>query len=127
LKIMGGLLVIVAFFALRPVLSDMFSAGVTKAVSRNPATCMKMLGSTTNEQDGGTYIVGSVRNDCDSTVGSVTVTFKIQMGYGKDSPWHEGVGYAYVRNIKAGETQRFKSAVPVGKNAIIRFDKIVAF
>jgi len=126
MKLWGGIVAVLLFLALRWYLNDTYGKVVGAATS-NRAECLSMLGSTTNEKDGGTYIVGSVRNNCDHPILSVTVTFKMQQGYGPNSQWREGNAYAYVSDVKAGETRKFKSAIPVGKNSIIRFDKIIAY
>jgi hypothetical protein len=127
MKIFASILAVIAILALRPVLSDWFRSSLTAAVSANPASCVSMLGNTTNEQDGATYIVGTIRNKCEHPIGSVTVIFKLERGYGPNSPWHEGFAQAYARDVAPGETRKFKSAMPVSKNSIVRFDKINAF
>ena len=127
MKILSSILVVIAFLALRPVLSDWFRSALITKVSANPATCVSMLGNTTNEQDGATYIVGTIRNTCDHRIGSVTVIFKLEQGYGPNKPWREGFAQAYARDVAPGETRKFKSAMPVSKNSIVRFDKINAY
>ena len=46
------------------------------ATSKAP-DCLEMLGSTTTEDSGSTYAIGSVRNNCDRKFDMVTVSFKM--------------------------------------------------
>jgi hypothetical protein len=140
MKIFLGILTVLALVAFRQYLGDMFTTAVTGAVSADAAECISFLGSTTNEQEGRTYIIGSIRNKCEYRIDSVTIHFKVQRGY-EDSPTYSPVNgrnqtpyrsiqpaleYAYVRDLKPGETQKFKSALPVWNKALVRFDKITA-
>jgi hypothetical protein len=78
----------------------LFRDRLTSTVTANAADCVSMLGNTTNELDGVTYIVGTIRNTCDHPIGSVTVIFKLEQGYGSKSPWHEGFAQAYERDVQ---------------------------
>jgi hypothetical protein len=53
-------------------------------------------------------------------VGQVTISFKFDAPSG-------AIAYAYVRDLKQGETRRFKSAFPVMKGRTYHFDGITAF
>src|SRR5579871_1936151 len=106
MKLLGGVVALMALLLLRPMIADLFREKVIGAATANRADCLSMLGSTTNQQDGGTYIIGSIRNNCDHAVLSVTVTFKLQQGYGPNKSWHEGLAYAYARDVAAGETRK---------------------
>ena len=100
---------------------------VTSSVTANNSDCLTVLGSTTTEVDGGNYIVGNVQNNCDRSFSNVTVTFKLDGTPGAFESFSGGGAYAYVRDVKAGESREFKSALPVAKNATFRFDGINAF
>jgi hypothetical protein len=100
---------------------------VTSSITANNSDCLAVLGSTTTDVDGGTYIVGSVQNNCDRSFGNVTVTFKLDRTPGAFESFSGGGAYAYVRDVKAGESKAFKSALPVSKDATFRFDAINAF
>ncbi len=104
--------------------------GTTSAVTQGGDTsCLKVLGSTTSEQDGGTYIVGSVRNECGRNYPSVTVVFKLDASGPEAKTFRSPGAYAqaYIRDLKPSEMKRFKTALPIPKNGLYHFDKITAF
>jgi hypothetical protein len=128
MKIIAGILGIVALLALRSAFQDGFQAVVTSAVSDKSATCLALLGSTTSLEDGATYIIGNIKNKCDRKFGDVTITFKLDRpSSGPMAHMSEGIAYAYARDVEPGETRRFKTAVTVSSNATFHFDKITAF
>jgi len=122
-KILGLIAVLAIGYYIRGVVWNRVVSGVTE----NNSDCLAVLGSTTTEVDGGNYIVGNVQNNCDRSFSNVTVTFKLDRTQGVSESFSEGGAYAYVRDVKAGESREFKSALPVAKNATFRFDGINAF
>jgi len=94
--------------------------------SKGP-TCLELAGNTTAEEEGRTYIIGSVRNNCTRGFGQVTINFKLDRtpGPGVDLP--QAVIYAYARDVNAGETRRFKSYLPIPKKATYRFEGFNAY
>jgi len=94
--------------------------------SKAPA-CLEVLGSTTSEEDGVTYIVGSLRNTCDTKFSLVTVLFKLDRVSGPMEGMSGGSIYAYSRDVVPGEVRQFKSAIPVSKDSSYRPDGINAY
>ena len=86
-----------------------------------------MLGSTTTEENGSTYIIGSVRNSCDQKFRRVTVSFKIDHQRVATGELPEYTASAYSRNVEPGQIKEFKTSTPVSKNASYRFDAISAY
>src|ERR1041385_3135391 len=95
--------------------------------SGGPASCLEMLGSTTAEENGVTSIVGNVRNNCDRSVGHVTVVFGLEPPNGARGSRTGGTFYAYVRDLKPSETRRFKTMFPISKNRTYYFEGINAY
>jgi hypothetical protein len=120
-----SIICLIGFFGFRSALSNMFSS--TVATATKTGSCIALTGSTTNEQEGRTYIVGTVRNSCDHTIGSVTVTFKIDPRPGVAETGMEAIAYAYSRDVKAGETRKFKTMMSVAKDATFHFGGINSF
>ncbi len=121
--LIGLIVVVAAIYAVRVGFRTVISS-VTQGVS---PTCLELVGKTTREDEGRTYIVGSVRNNCTRKYGSVTVVFKLDRQRGPMENMSEGVAYAYIRDVGPGETRAFKSAFPVSKDATFRFDTISAY
>ena len=94
--------------------------------SKAPA-CLEVLGSTTSEEDGVTYIVGSLRNTCETKFSQVTVLFKLDRVPGPMEGMSEGSAYAYSRDVEPGDVRQFKSAIPVSKDSSYRPDGISAY
>jgi hypothetical protein len=127
MKILVPIIGLFAVFAIRSFLQDRYETAITAVATGNASNCLMMLGSTTREEDRSTHIVGSIRNNCDRKVGQVTIVFKVA---GKvDSKFNQGeaIHYAYVRDLKPGETRAFKTMFSIGKNDTYRFDSITAF
>lgn len=119
-----GLIVILGIgYAIRSV----FQHTMASVTTGSSLACLEVLGSTTAEEEGRTYIVGSIHNNCDRSFSNVTVTFKLDRTPGAFESFSEGGAYAYARDVKAGEAKEFKSALPVAKDATFRFDGINAF
>ena len=118
-----GLIVLVAAgIFIRQRLTSVMST-VTAPTSQT-SNCLEMVGSTTSEEEGTTYITGSFRNNCGREIGNVTVMFKLDQAPGT---FGLSQAYAYSRNVKADETREFKSALPVSKDTVYRFDGFNAF
>src|SRR4051794_34084427 len=117
---------VAGLLALRSVLREEFQQFITKATKDHAADCLSLAGSTTREEKGFTYIVGSVRNRCEIKFSNVTVAFKLDRADTKitlpDAPI-----LAYAKDLKPGETREFKSAYHIDKKTTFRFDKITAF
>lgn len=123
MKAVIGLIVILGIgYAIR----TMFQHTMASVTSGSSLDCLAVLGSTTTEDEGRTYIVGSIQNNCDRSFGNVTVLFKVS-NPGASGSFSEGTAYAYGRNIKAGEVKQFKTTLPVSKDATFRFDGVSAF
>ena len=125
-KVVAAILGLIGFFALRQFLLHQYRTVITAATTDKAARCLVMLGNTTSEQDGFTFIIGSIRNNCDQKFGSVTITFKLDPPSGSTAYRTEGIAYAYSRDVQPHETRQFKSAVHIS-NATYRFDAIRAF
>src|SRR5258707_15767683 len=65
------------------------------------ADCLAMMGSTTTEDEGRTYIVGTVKNNCDRSFGQVTISFKLDRSPESAEILSPAPVYAYARNVKA--------------------------
>jgi len=97
-----------------------------RATGKGPA-CLVMLGNTTREEENLTYIIGSIKNNCDYRIDQVTVLFKLDRMPGPTESLPEAVAYAYVSDVKPGETREFRTALPVSKNSTYHFDGINAY
>jgi len=122
----AGILTLVFLFALGYVTRHLFRSFITSATSDHAAACLEMLGSTTTEEDGNTYIIGTVRNNCERKFGNVTVTFKLDRQPGPMENLDAPVS-AYARDVGPDQTKQFKTAVPISKNSTYRFDAISAY
>jgi hypothetical protein len=129
MKFLAGILAVVAIYGVRQYITDSYTTTMAAVAKGGPASCLQMLGSTTAEEDGRTYLVGSIRNNCERRVGQVTVVFSMEhAGSSTRDTWNpSSTVYAYVRDIDRGETRRFKSAFSVPNDRTFRFDRINAF
>jgi hypothetical protein len=118
MKFVVGILALLVVLAIRQAIIDSYVDTMATVAKGGPASCLKMLGSTTAEEDGQTSIVGNLRNNCDGQVSQVTVVFTVDRG---------GTAYAYVRDLKPGESRRFKTMFPIPKERTYRFERITAF
>jgi len=121
---------------------------VTSATSDKAAACLALSGSTTSVENGFTDIIGSFKNNCDRLFSQVTVAFKLDpsnsgtteltTGLYGDSKANrtpkpsaielpEAVILAHSRDVRPGETRKFKSSTHISKGATFRFDKITGF
>ena len=122
----AGLIVLLCIFAAGYITRPQFRSFILSATSDKSA-CLEMLGNTTTEENGSTYIAGSVRNNCDRKFGSVTVSFKLDRQSGSAGAFGETIVSAYSRDVEPGQTKEFKSFAPVSKTATYRLDAISAF
>ena len=125
-SIKGVLLGLIAFLAVRYA----FLYGVQKAVtsaSADRASCVIMVGNTTRDENGLTYIVGSIRNNCDHRVDHVTIGFKLDRPADSNLSRSDVPVYAYSTDVQPGETRQFKTTFPIGKNVIYRYDGMSAY
>ena len=89
--------------------------------------CLEMLGKTTSEEEGLTYITGSLKNNCSRKFSLVTVVFKFDRTPGPTQNLPEAIAYAYSSDVAPGETRQFKSALPISNNSTFRLDGINAY
>jgi hypothetical protein len=122
----SGIFLVIAFLVLRYVAGAWFRQTITR-VAKNDTSCLTMLGNTTRDEEQRTYIVGSIRNDCTRRYSQVTVNFKLERPRGPMENMTRAVAYAYIRDIKPGETREFKSAIPLSKDVVYQYDGINAY
>jgi hypothetical protein len=122
----AGILVVVSIFALGFITRPLFRTFITSAKA-DKSTCLEMLGNTTTEENGTTYIIGSVRNNCDRKFGYVTITFKLDRQRGPMENFSEASVSAYSRDVEPGQTKEFKTFAPISKDVTYRFDAITAY
>lgn len=127
MKIAMCLLVgVIGLVVVRSAVNDGFQRFVG-AVGSNPGTtCVSMLGNTTREENGLTYIVGTIQNTCRRPISSVTVIFKLDRPQGSFDG-SRAIIYAYSRDLQPGESREFKSFLTIPKNSTYTFDKITGF
>jgi len=125
MKVIACIVGLIALIALRSAVQDGFQRTIVAATSDKASTCLEMLGNTTSIENGQTYIIGDIKNSCNRDFLDVTITFKLSRSSGAN--FREGIAYAYSRDVKPGETRRFKSAIPISNDTVYRFDKIRAY
>ena len=125
---LSGILGLVAILGFGYYLRNVVWNGVASAVNRNDSACVELLGSVSTEDEGRTYITGTIRNNCERNMNSVTISFKV------DSPSDSTVqglpastAFAYSNDLKPGETRSFKSQFPIAPNSSFRLDSINSF
>ena len=104
-----------------------FRSVITEVTTDHASKCLSLAGHTAVTEDGHTYIEGSIRNNCDRKFGSVTVTFLLDRPRGPLEDLPKAAIYAYIRDVAARETKKFKSAFPISSDSIYRFDAISGF
>jgi len=117
---------VVALLVLRSVLHDGFRQAITTVTRDRSGECLTLVGSTTREDQGRTYIIGSVRNRCDIKFSNVSVAFKLDRPDSKISLPDAPI-LAYARDLKPGETREIKTQFPIDKKTTFHFDRINAF
>ena len=146
---------LIALVAVRYALREGLRSLVTSVTTDKAATCLVMLGNTTREEEKFTYIVGSIKNNCDQKFGQVTIAFKLDRSSGSTVGLPEAINpygsrvqsgqtqkfkpsgstidlpealvFAYSSDVKPGETRNFKTAMHISANSTYRFDGIKAF
>jgi hypothetical protein len=121
--IIGLILIVGIGYAIRGI----YQHTMDSVTTGSSLDCLAVLGSTTTEDEGRTYIVGSIQNNCDRNFSNVTVLFKVDSTPGAFGSMPASAAYAYGHNVKAGEAQPFKTAMPISRDATFRFDGINAF
>jgi hypothetical protein len=127
MKLPAVILAVIAFVAAGYVARGLFRNYLAAYTGGKGPVCLEILGNTTTEDEGRTYIIGSIRNNCSRSFGNVTVLFKLDRTPGGAFELPDAVGYAYVRDVKASEVREFKSALPVSRDASYRFDGFTAY
>jgi hypothetical protein len=130
MKISAGILALIAIFGIRYAFSGWLRDYLTTRTTGKAPVCLYLAGSTAAEEEGRTYIVGSIKNNCDRNFIDVMVLFKLDRPPGPPGPLGDlaaPVASAYARDVKAGEVREFKTAVPVSRDTTYRFDGINAF
>ena len=81
-------------------------------------SCLEMLGKTTTEEEEGlTYITGSIKNNCNRKFSHVVVVFKFDRTPGPAQDLSGAIACAYSSDVEPDEIGRFKSALPVSRNS----------
>jgi len=126
MKIAACVLGIAALLGFRYYISQQYQKVAAAVTSGEPASCVAMVGNTRTEENGHTYVVGTIRNNCEHKVGHVTISFKVERqsdsAFNSDAP-----AYAYVNDVAPGETRSFKTQFQIAKDMGYRFDRITAF
>ena len=128
MKVIAAVLGLVTLLAIRSALYNGVQTAVTSATTNKSGQCLVLVGATTSLQDGGTYIVGSIRNQCDRPFLDVTTVFKLDPPM--QGPMTHSSGFysqAYSREVKPHELRKFKSAMPVPADTIFHLDSIRGF
>ena len=115
MKVMACILGLIAVLALRSALHRGVQGVVTSATTDKAAICLTMLGATTREENGFTYIVGSIRNNCNRKFDNVTTAFKLDRPPGSNTylTTFEFKRFA----VSPGETRKFKTMFHIGRNS----------
>lgn len=151
MKVLGAVLLgVVIILGIRYAMQEGLRGVVTSVTSDQAAACLSLSGSTTAVEDGFTDIIGTFKNECNRKFSQVTVSFKLDRSSSGSTAaeistaFHPGaktnsaprrpamempeaVILAYARDVKPGETRKFKSSTHISKNAVFRFDKISGF
>ena len=126
MKVALPILGLLAIVGLRYALLENYKHVAAAITSGRPSNCVTLVGSTTSEDNGATYIVGTVRNNCDTAIGNATIAFKVDRtsdsNFRNDAPI-----IAYARDIPAGGTKSFKLQIWRDRNFSYRLDSITAF
>jgi len=128
MKAIGAVLLLVALLAIRSAVTGGFQTALTSATTNKSGQCLVLAGATTSLRDNGTYIVGSVRNQCDRGFLDVTVVFKLDPPMQGNMSHSSGFySQAYLRDVKPNELRQFKSVMPVPADTIFHLDSIRGF
>jgi hypothetical protein len=121
------LFAVLALVALRSFLNGRFRETVTAATTNQAGACLEMLGNTTREIDRYTYLVGSIRNNCDRKFSHVTIAFKHERLIDAKNTRPNSPILAYSSDMQPFETREFKTMFRVDKTLTYRFDGITAY
>ena len=127
MKVPAGFLGLIAILAVVYAASGLFQDYVVSISTGKGPSCLEMLGKTTSEEEGLTYITGSIKNNCNRKFSNVTVVFKFDRAPGPAQDLPEGIAYAYSSDVPPGEIRRFKSALPISRDSTFRLDGINAY
>jgi hypothetical protein len=126
-KIIGIIVGIFVLLAIRQAFVNRVQDVVKTATTDQASTCLTMVGNTTSEIERSTYIVGSIRNNCDRKFMFVTIVFKLDLPSDAKFRLPDATAGAYLRDVKPRETREFKSSFRVPRNVAYHFDTITAF
>jgi len=96
---------------------------VISAATQDNSTCLVLEGSTTTQENETTYIVGSVRNNCDRRFLTVIVSFKLNPS-SDDGIRYPLIVSAHGSNLKAGESWQFKTSAIGNTNNGYQLDSV---
>ena len=130
MKASTGLVALIILLAASYTINRTYRYVISVATAKTP-NCLALLGYTTREEEGRTFIVGSIRNDCGRTYGNLQITFQLPRSNDlmarSSVELPAGVAYAYGRDLKPGEIWRFKTLFPVSKDAVFQLGEITAY
>ena len=126
MKIPTGVLGLIAVLAVIYAASGLFRNYLVSISTGKAPGCLEMLGKTTTEEEGLTFIISSIKNNCGRKYSQVTVVFKMDRMPGPIENLPAFVAYAYSSDVESGETRRFKSALTISRNTTFRLDEINA-
>lgn len=126
MRVPTGILVLIAILGVYAA-RGLFRNYLISMTSAKAPGCVELLDRTTRDEEGLTFIIGSIQNNCDRKVSNVTVVFKLDRTPGLGESLPEGIVYAYIRDVKPGEIRPFKSALPISRTSTFRFDRISAY
>jgi hypothetical protein len=126
-KIFSGLLALAALVAMGYASQRWLRNHLSTTATGKAPSCLEIAGNTTSEDEGRTYIVGTIRNNCHRKFSKVTVLFQLDRPAGPFGDLPEAVAYAYSRDIHPGEVREFKTALPISRGSTYRFDGINAY
>jgi len=119
---------LIAFVGIGFVTRGLFQHYIIAEVTTDHAkSCLELLSNTTTEEEGHTYIIGTIKNNCDRTFSHVTVLFKLDHGAVPGAFETDAPVYAYGSDVKSGDIRQVKSFNPISSSATYRFDSINAY
>ena len=126
MKLAVPIIGLIAFVGFRYGLLENYRRVAAAITGPGPSSCITLVGSTTSEEHGATYIVGSIRNHCRIAISHAAIAFRVDRtsdsNYRSDAPV-----IAYAHDIPAGGTKSFKLQIWRDRNFSYRFDSITAF
>lgn len=126
MKFAAPIAVLVVYVGARYFLMENYKKVASAITSGRPSKCVSLEGSTTSEDQGAMYLVGTVRNGCETPVSNATIAFKVDRAF--DSAYTSDTPIiAYAHDIPAGGTRTFKLQIPRNHGFSYRLDSISAF